>query len=183
MLIDLQDIIGRIKNGDQAAFRIIVEKYKQQAFSLAFRILCDEEEARDIVQDSFLRIWQKIDTYKMDAKFSTWMFRIVANRAIDRVRQMKRHDMVKLEKVAGTIDLLKKDQIMEEISNAEIAGLIRWLAEGLPEKQHMVFVLRDIQGLDSEEVQHILDMSDTSVKSNLYHARATIREKLLRELK
>ena len=183
MLTNLPEIIEKVKKGDQPAFRLIVEEYRQQAFSLAFRIVCDEEEARDIVQDSFVIIWEKIDTYKMNAKFSTWMLKIVANKAIDRLRRIKRHHMVKLDSVIGKIDALAMDTIDQQSENSELAEIIRWLSAGLPEKQQLVFIMRDIQGMESDEVQEILGMSETSVKSNLYHARISIREKLMKELK
>jgi RNA polymerase sigma-70 factor, ECF subfamily len=183
MLTDLNEIIERVKKGDQSAFRRIVDEYRQQAFSLAFRIICDEDEARDIVQDSFIKIWQKISTYDMSMKFSAWLCRIVANTAIDRMRQIKRSKLVTLEKSIGKIDLMNLDFTEKEADNKETARLIRWLAEGLPEKQKLVLILRDIEGIDSPEVRKILNMSENSVKSNLYHARITIREKLLKELK
>jgi len=183
MLTNLQEIIERVKKGDQAAFRKIVEEYRQQAFSMAFRITCDEEEARDVVQESFIKVWQKIGTYDMTQKFSTWLYKIVANSAIDRMRQIKRHNLVNLEKVINTIDQINLENTQMEVENKETARLIRWLAEGLPEKQQMVFILRDLQGVDSSEVQQILNMSETKVKSNLYHARISIREKLLKTLK
>jgi RNA polymerase sigma-70 factor, ECF subfamily len=183
MLTDLHEIIGRVKTGDQAAFRRLVEEYRQQAFSMAFRILCDEEEARDVVQESFIKVWQKIETYDMNGKFSGWLNTIVANGAIDRMRQIKRHRLVELDKVINTIDLLNLDITQAEADNQETARLILWISEGLPEKQKMVFILRDLQGVDSSEVQQILNLSETSVKSNLYYARKAIREKLLKEIK
>jgi RNA polymerase sigma-70 factor, ECF subfamily len=183
MLTDLDKIIERIKEGDQAAFRKLVEEYRQQAFSMAFRIVCDEEEARDIVQESFIKIWQKIGTYNMSMKFSTWLYRIVANSAIDRMRQIKRHNHVGLENVIGQIDYMNLDNDQTEFDNKETASLIRWLAEGLPEKQQLVFILRDLEGIDSPEVRKILNMSENSVKSNLYHARLAIREKMLKQIK
>jgi RNA polymerase sigma-70 factor, ECF subfamily len=183
MLTDQNNIIEKVKKGDQAAFRKVVEEYQQMAFSMAFRIVCDEEEARDIVQDSFIKIWQKIDTYDMTMKFSTWLCKIVANSAIDRMRQIRRSNHVKLENVIGKIDILNLDKTQKEIDNKETASLIRWLAEGLPEKQQLVFIMRDLEGIESSEVREILDMPETSVKSNLYHARLAIREKLLKELK
>ncbi len=183
MLTDFHEIIERVKNGDQAAFRLIVEEYQQMAFSMAFRIVCDEEEARDVVQDSFIKTWQKIDTYDMNQKFSSWLNKIVANTAIDRMRQIKRHNMISIEKVITQIDLPDPDNAQMKSDNEETARLISWMAEGLPEKQQLVFILRDLQGADSTEVQQILGMSESSVKSNLYHARRAIREKLLKALK
>lgn len=183
MLTDPDNIIELVKKGDQAAFRTLVEEYRQKAFSMAFRILCDEEEARDIVQDSFIKIWQKIGTYDMSMKFSTWLYKIVANTAIDRMRQIRRHNHVNLDKAIVKIDHLNIENMQKEADNKETARLIRWLADGLPEKQQIVFIMRDLEGIDSPEVRKILNMSENSVKSNLYHARAAIREKLLNEIK
>lgn len=177
---NVQEIINRIKEGDQAAFRELVEAYRQSAFSLAFRIVCDEEEARDVVQESFIKIWIKIGTYDPSQKFTTWMYRIITNNAIDKVRQLKRRRLVSIEKVQGRIEKKNAGSTGNDYENAEIARLITHLAEGLPEKQQLVFILRDIQGVDSGEVEKILDLSADSVKSNLYHARKAIREKLVR---
>lgn len=183
MLTDLDKIIEKVKQGDQAAFRPIVEEYQQMAFSMAFRIVCDDDEARDVVQESFIKIWQKIDTYQVSMKFSTWICKIVANSAIDRMRQIKRHNLVNIEKVVSKIDNRNQAITQDEIDNKETALLIRQLADGLPEKQQIVFILKDLEGIDSPEVGKILSMSETSVKSNLYHARTAIRERLLKELK
>jgi RNA polymerase sigma-70 factor (ECF subfamily) len=183
MLTDLQEIIEKVKKGDQAAFRKLVEAYQQQAFSMAFRILCDEEEARDIIQESFIKIWQKIDTYNMTMNFSGWLNKIVANSAIDRMRQIRKHNMVDVDKAIVKIDQLNHAITQTELDNKETANLIRWLAEGLPEKQKLVFILRDLEGIDSPDVMNILKMSETSVKSNLYHARIAIREKLIISIK
>jgi RNA polymerase sigma-70 factor (ECF subfamily) len=183
MPTDLLEIIEKVKNGDQAAFRRIVEEYRQLAFGMAFRIMCNEEEARDVVQDSFIKIWQKIGTYDMSQKFSTWICKIVANTAIDRMRQIKRHNLVNIDKVVTLIDRLNQGIDQQDFENEDTARIISWIAQGLPEKQQMVFILRDLQGVDSPEVQQILHMSETSVKSNLYHARLAVKEKLLKAIK
>ena len=119
----------------------------------------------------------------MNRKFSTWLLKIVVNRAIDRRRQMNRHLFVSLDQAISHIDALNPEISQKEINDKETAILIRWLAQGLPEKQQMVFILRDLQGFKSEEVQKILNLSETMVKSNLYHARIAIREKLTKALK
>jgi RNA polymerase sigma-70 factor (ECF subfamily) len=183
MLTDLEKIIEQVKNGDQAAFRKIVEEYRQLAFSLAFRIMCDEEEARDVVQESLIKAWQKIETYDIKRKFSSWLGRIVVNTAIDRMRQIKKHNLVSIDRVVALIERLDEGTDQARFENEDLGRMINWIAQGLPEKQKMVFILRDVQGSDSPEVQQILDMSETSVKSNLYHARMAIREKLIKVIK
>lgn len=184
MLTDLRDIIERIKSGEQDAFRKIVEEFRQPAFSVAFRITCDEEEARDAVQESFIKVWQSIDNYDMERSFSAWLMKIVVNSAIDRKRQMDRHHIVSLDQARKQIEAFRQDTGQEtEADNKEMALLINWMAQELPEKQRMVFILRDLQGMESEEVCQVLKMSADSVKSNLYHARSALKDKLTQALK
>lgn len=174
----LKKIIQKAQRGDGPSFAFLVEEYQQYAFSLAFRILCDEEEAKDTVQESFIKIWKKLGEFESSKKFTTWMYTIVTNCAIDRLRVIKRRKLVKMEEVAGEIALLAHDQVNRQMDNREIGQLIQFLAEALPEKQKLVFVLRDLQGLDSKETQDILNETEVFVKSNLYLARKTIKEKL-----
>lgn len=176
---DLQRTIQQITMGNQAAFRRLVEEYQQKAFRLSFRILCDEEEARDAVQDSFIKIWSKISTFDHRQQFNAWIYKIFTHTALDRLRSIKRRSRVNLEEVYRSVETIHTSNPDGELDNQEISGLIRALANGLSEKQQVVFVLRDIEGLSSAEVQEIMDMNETSVKSNLYHARRTIRKKLL----
>lgn len=175
----LQKIIQQIKKGDKAAFRQLVEHYQQAAFNLAFRMLGEEEEAKDVVQDSFIRIWEKIDTYNSKEKFTSWMYKIVNNRAIDSLRTRKRRPVISFEKLVP--DTIGAEEIGGDIllENREAGELIRVITNDLPEKQKVIFTLRDLQGLSPQEVQDITGMPETAIKSNLYHARITIREKLL----
>lgn len=183
MLTDLRNIIGRVRSGEREAFRGIVEEYRQQAYSVAFRITCDEEEARDAVQESFIKIWENLAQYDMERDFSAWMMKIVVNTSIDRKRQMDRHRLVRLDNAAKVLEVQDPHLFLKENDNKEMAALIHWMAGELPEKQQMVFILRDIQGMEAVEVQEILKMSADSVKSNLYLARTAIRAKLEKILK
>ncbi len=178
MSLELKDIIDKIKSGDKAAFKELVEQQQQYAFSLAFRILCNEEDARDTVQDSFIKIWRNIKSYNPKMKFTTWIYKIVTNSAIDRLRSAKRFSQVNLEDVSEILDKMNHQDLQVQLDNQEMGQLIHLIADELPEKQRMVFVLRDIQGVNSSEVVEILGQKETSVKSNLYHARKFIREKL-----
>ncbi len=174
----LQEIIKQIQKGDKNAFRLLVKKYQQTAFRLAFRMLGDEDEARDVVQDSFIRIWEKIDTYNENEKFTSWMYRIVSNRAIDSLRAIKRRSGISLEKLhPGKLETGESgaDIILE---NQEAGELIRFISCGLPEKQQLVFSLRDLQEFSSQEVQEITGMTEDAIKSNLYHARKAVRDRL-----
>jgi len=178
----LQEIIANIRNGDQQAFKTLVEMYQQPAYRLSFRILGNEEEARDAVQECFVRIWQKIGTFDPAREFIPWMYRVLTNVATDRMRRMKRQPIIPIDLVEGRMKgLLQHDQ-EAPLENRDLAMLIRTLAGSLTEKQKLVFILRDAEGMSSEEVEAITGMNADAVKSNLYHARKSVRERLFRIL-
>lgn len=178
MPTELHTIIKKSQEGDHAAFAILVREHQQYAYSLAFRILCDDEEAKDAVQESFIKIWNKIAEFDIKKRFTTWMYSIVTNCAIDRFRARKRRNFVQLNDVPEDIFEMAEANLNKKLENKEIGEIIRFIADDLPEKQRLVFVLRDLQGLDSVETQEILNESETFVKSNLYMARKSVRQKL-----
>ncbi len=171
---NLSHIIHQIQLGDKVAFRLLVEQYQQQVYAMAFRILCDEDEARDAVQECLIRVWKNIGSYNPEKNFKNWIFRILTNIAIDRLRSIKRLKHVAIDQV-GDLEGFNQDRKMD---NEEVARWIRLLADDLPEKQRLVFILRDVQGMESQEVEYLLNINETQVKSNLYHARKAIRTKL-----
>jgi len=179
MLSEQGDIIKQVKLGDHLAFKILVEKYQLYAYKLAFRILCDDEEAKDVVQDSFIKIWKKINSFDHSYKFTTWMYKIVTLTAIDRYRAIKKSSKVHLDEVNLSLDTISGHNLLIDVENRQLGETIKYLAENLPEKQRLVFILRDLQGMDSIEVQDILDMTATMVKSNLYNARKALKQKLI----
>lgn len=174
----IKEIISSIKQGDQQAFKKLVEHYQQYAFSLSFRILANEEDAKDVVQDSFIKIWKKIKEFDVELNFKTWMYKIVTHTAIDKMRQRSRFRAQDISDSAESIQNSFYTNLEKQLDNKEAAELITVIGDGLSEKQRLVFIMRDIEGMESGEVQSILDMPETAVKSNLYHARKAIREKL-----
>ncbi len=160
------------------AFRALVEQHQQYAFALAFRILCDEDEAKDAVQEGFIKIWKHIDTYNPGMEFTTWIYKIVTNSAIDRLRAQKQINTVPIETLGESIGRIQNHNHERDADNADLARLIRAISEKLPITQKLVFILRDIHGFPSKEVERILDLPENSVKSNLYHARKAVRGKL-----
>ncbi len=178
MLSGISEIIQQVKLGNHTAFKMLVESYQLYAYRLAFRILCDNEEAKDVVQDSFIKIWKKINSFDSKHKFTTWMYKIVTHTAIDRYRAITKSSKVNLEEVSFSFDTISDHNLLIDFENRQLGEMIKYLADNLPEKQRLVFVLRDLQGMDSIEVQEILDMSATMVKSNLYNARKVMKQKL-----
>jgi len=167
----------RAVSGDKQSFGYLVTKYQQYAYNLAFRIVCDDDDARDVVQESFIKIWKKMKQFDTSTKFSTWMYTIVTNTSIDFLRKAKRREIVSIENLEDRIHSVDSNP-ETHLDNKETGQLIQLASESLSQKQKLVFALRELQGIGTEEVGEILGLPADSVKSNLYHARKSIREKL-----
>ena len=177
-----EDVVSRSQCRDLAAFEQLVRNHQPYAFSLAMKFLCDEAEASDVVQESFLRVWKHIDRYDPNQKFTTWLYKIVVNLCVDRLRALKRNRGIFL---SG-----ERDPMMEDLpderdwetlrSHEQLADIIRVLSNRLSRTQKIVFTLRDLQDLTVEEVVEITGLSTGSVKTNLHYARKSIRDVLVR---
>ena len=176
----LEDLIAEAKNGDVHAFRKIVNSHQSYAYAIAFRFLCDEDDAEDVVQESFIRIWTHLKGFDSRMKFTTWMYKIVVNLCYDKAKSNKRRTRVftRWYDNSSEKDCVENTDIERDLINKETAALIKNIAEGLSEKQRMIFLLRDIQDLTIEEVADITGVSESAIKTNLFYARQNIRKKL-----
>ncbi|MDR1154041.1 MAG: RNA polymerase sigma factor [Bacteroidales bacterium] len=175
----IENLVERSKQRDTAAFRQLVEASRPLVFRLAFRLLCSEDEAKDIVQETFIRVWLHLHRYQNHTRFSTWLYRIACNLCYDRLRTMKRSQGA----FSTGIDLSEwdtpdGDDVEQSVINRDLKELITALTHDLTPKQRLVFTLRDIEGLELEEVREITGMSGAKIKSNLYLARQYIRNKI-----
>lgn len=173
------EILQRSVKGDMDAFRTLVELHQTFAYRLAYRLLGSDEEAKDIVQESFIRVWRHLPKYRANGKFTTWLYSIVTNLCYDRMKARKRRSKVirTLEQPFSAF-VASTDTLEGDIEAKDIARLILITAEALAAKQRLVFILRDVEDLSIAEVAQITGMSKGSVKSNLCHARHNIRIKL-----
>jgi len=171
-------LVARCRAGDCSAFRRLVERHEHYAYAIAFRLVCSEQRARDVVQESFIRVWKNLDRFDPDRKFTTWLYSIVAHQACDEMRSNRRRMGLftslreEGEREAGSGDLA------EEVSNRDLAESIRRLTGELPPTQRIVFILRDLQDMSVDEVSETLGLSHSSVKANLSYARTRIRKRL-----
>ena len=180
-LEQLDELILKANSSDTKAFEVIVRNYHRFGYAVAFKILCDEDDAKDIVQECFIRIWKHLNEYDKKIKFTTWMYKIVVNLCFDRLKSQKRRrnifkdfDEDSVMNVSSGIDLEK------ELTNKELAAMIKNFAFGLSEKQKTVFILRDMEDLSIEEVSEIMNISSGSVKTNLFYARQSIRKRIIK---
>lgn len=177
IMADIQ-LIQRVVLDDHQAFRSLVEKHQETAFRFAFRLVYATQDAQDLVQDSFIRIWGYRHKIKPDAKFTTLLYTIITNRWIDLDRrQRKRAFGSNVDELSGEM-LDPNARVEEDAINQDLASRIRILSQLLPSKQRLVFTLRDLEELSIDEVISITGISRASVKSNLSIARQKLRGKL-----
>jgi RNA polymerase sigma-70 factor (ECF subfamily) len=170
------DLIKRAIRGDRQAFRQLVESHQGLAYSIAYRFTGDELESEDIVQNAFVKLWKNLSKYNQEFRLKTWLSKIVTNLCLD---------YLKSEKKKRTVDRGHNKEMMmlpspheNKLEEEELRSIVYRLAEQLTAKQKAVFVLRDLEMLESDEVCQILQMTPGNMKSNLYYARLKIREGL-----
>jgi RNA polymerase sigma-70 factor (ECF subfamily) len=178
-----QQLVLRSKAGDLAAFDQLIRGCQSYAYSIAVRLLCDEDEAEDVVQQSFIRVWKHIGRFDQRRKFTTWLYKIVTNLCLDRLKATRRRSEVfsPLD-LNNDVDAVADEQSLDQIqTNEEMIRLVKALTGRLPAKQKLVFVLRDLEDLPMDEVSEITGLSVGSIKTNLHYARRTIRSLMERE--
>ncbi|MFC1583516.1 RNA polymerase sigma factor [Candidatus Neomarinimicrobiota bacterium] len=176
-----EEVIVQSINGDQRAFQCLVESYQSQAYALAMRFLRDENEAQDVVQESFIRVWKHLHSFDTDRNFGTWLYKIVTNCCLDHLKALRRwRRMFRFfeREEENSVELPGTGSVENEAHNRDLSRIIHKLVAILPRKQGTVFTLRDLQNLSVDEVAEVTGLSPGSVKTNLHYARRTIRKKL-----
>ena len=177
-MIDIK-IIEECRNGNFNNFRKLVDLTSPFAYSVAFRMLGNEEKAKDVVQETMVTIWQKLKKIKSAQVYKTWIYRIVVNKCYDEMRKMKRNpEYVADEQTWRLISERLSVGPSASMENSETANIIGILTDRLSKKQKAVFVLSDLEGMSNDEISDITGISKSAVKANLYHARKQISEKI-----
>ena len=167
-------LMERVKAGDMVAFNQIVDKYKDRLMNVIFRMVQGTEEAEDIVQETFLRVYQHRDSFDFRHCFSTWLYTIALNLARNELRKRKRFKFFDIFDMQG-----KEGEIAVEMElPSNLPQALEKALESLPEKYKAAFVLRDVQELPYEEVAQIMNIPLGTVKSRVNRARAILRDKL-----
>ena len=175
-MIDIK-LIEECRGGNLNNFRRLVESTSPFAFSVAFRMLGDEDQAKDVVQETMITIWQKLKKIKSAEVYKTWIYRIVVNKCYDQLRKRKRNpEFIADEQTWTLISNSISEGPSADLENKEIAQLISLLTNKLSVKQKAVFILSDIEEMSSDEISEITGMSGTVIKANLHYARKNISE-------
>jgi RNA polymerase sigma-70 factor, ECF subfamily len=178
-------LVQAAKAGDVGAFEQLVKRYDRNVFRIAQHITQNREDAEDVVQDAFLKAYGNLNQFQGQSKFYTWLVRIAVNEALMKLRRRRPERMVSLDEDVKT----EEDSLPREVADwspnpeqqytqAELRDILTRTIQGLPASFRTVFVLRDVEGLSTEETAEALDLSIPAVKSRLLRARLQLRERL-----
>ena len=182
---DLQYVTA-CRKGDTEAFSVLVGRHSQKMLNIAYRMLGDYDEACDVTQEAFLAAFRSIKAFKAEAKFSTWLCRIVINYAKNRLKQrqsLSRHESVSLDETTdGQGDCARCLAVSNEndpatlLERRELEAEVQKCISALDGDHREVLVMRDIQGFSYEEIRDVLQIPDGTVKSRLSRARMAIKD-------
>ncbi len=186
--LDDDALVTLVRNGDMQAFGVLVGRYQDRVFNLVYRMCSRRAEAEELAQDAFVKALERIDQFKGNSRFYTWLFRIAANLTISHQRRYKR---VRFHSIDGASeDDAPAENLTAEIAQrrapdpataAEVAETRDMVTEALAameEPFRIVLVLRDMQDMDYAEIAQVLDVPVGTVKSRLFRARGLLRERL-----
>ena len=180
-------LVQAAKGGDVGAFEQLVKRYDRNVFRIAQHITQNREDAEDVVQEAFLKAYRNLQQFQGQSKFYTWLVRIAVNEALMKLRRRKPERTVSLDEDIKT----DEDSVPREVADwspnpeqqynqAELREILTKTIQGLPSSFRTVFVLRDVEGLSTEETAEALELSIPAVKSRLLRARLQLRERLSR---
>lgn len=183
-----EELVRRVQQGKGEAFEELVRRYERKVYNIAYRLLGNEEDATEALQDTFLRAYRFIPRFKFKSSFYTWLYRIATNVSLTKLRRRKKQTTVSLdEPVKNTDDLIldipdTHTTPEEAFEQKRLRERLQAAIEKLPADFRAVVVLRDLEGLSNEEVSKVLGLSVPAVKARLHRGRMALREKLARYL-
>jgi RNA polymerase sigma-70 factor (ECF subfamily) len=175
--VDDRQLAAAARSGDEAAFAELVKRHQGGVRRLAARILLDDEEARDIAQLAFIRAWENLPRYDPSWCFSTWLYRIASNLAIDALRARGSRERTHQSQLR-LLSEASPPTAPEALQEKEVERIFRELAASLPPAQRQAFLLREVEGLATAEVAKIMGCSETTVRNHVFCARAALKREL-----
>ena len=183
--MDEKHLVALAQEGEITAFETLIEEYEARIYNLAYRMLGDAEDARDVAQETFLKAYSALGRFRGDASFSTWIYRIGRNCSLDAIRSRKRTRTYSLDAPVDTGDGEVTRQVEgdlpvpdEVVLTQERQDVINSALAELPDHHRAVIVMRDIEGFSYEEIAEVLEVRLGTVKSRLYRARTALHDRL-----
>jgi RNA polymerase sigma-70 factor (ECF subfamily) len=189
-VFDEAALVARAKAGDMEAFSDLVQHYDRRVFRMAKQITQNDDDAEDVLQESFLKAYSHLDDFQGNSKFYTWLVRIAVNEALMKLRKRRSDRTVPLDDPIDTGEdsvareiAVWEDNPEQKYSREEMASILDQAVQSLKPAYRTVFILRDIEEMSIEETAEALSLSISAVKSRLLRARLQLREKLTRQFK
>jgi RNA polymerase sigma-70 factor (ECF subfamily) len=169
-----RELVERVRRGDPGAFDSLVSQYMRRAFAVAYRLLGNREDAEDLVQETFMTVLRKIDSFERGRAFAPWFFRILVNRGLNarKSRALRTGDELPEHAASGGAS---PERAAEQ---AELRARLRTAMDGLPERQRVIVELFELEGFSGPEIAEILEIGDGTVRWHLHEARKTLRQVL-----
>lgn len=174
----MDELVRRATAGERDAFDEMVRRTHRDAYGLALRLTSDEEDARDVVQDAYLRAYRGLDRFRGDAKFSTWLYRIVANCASTTTGRRRRHRHEEMPDEAQMADARPDNDPAVQATVGDLRSRLDDAIRELPPRLRSVVVLRDVYDLPHDAIAEELDISVSAAKVRLHRARRRLRERV-----
>ena len=180
-------LVQELQGGNLEAFDKIVELYQKKIYALSFNLTRNAMDAQDVTQEVLLTLFRKINTFQGKSAFSSWVYRITLNASYMKLRSKKKEQSISLDDLLPTYNGagFQQEKIQDWSENTEsllftneTKSVIQKATDQLPEKEKVVFLLRDVEGLSTEKVSEILELTIPAVKSRLHRARLFLRKKL-----
>jgi RNA polymerase sigma-70 factor (ECF subfamily) len=174
---DDRQLVETIRNGDADAFETLVRRKTQKVYALCYRVIGNPEDARDISQLVFIKLWENLGKYDPAYAFDTWLYRMVTNVAIDFIRNRQSRDNA----VNSNLRLVKTASEAEQgvvVQRKEVENIFNDISTALSPKQKTIFIMREMDDLPSAEIAKILGCRESTVRNHLFNARKVMQQQL-----
>lgn len=183
------EMLLRVKEGDGTAYRGLVEKYQGRVYAMAYGMVRNREDARDIAQEAFVKAYNNLGKFRLESSFYTWLYRIAMNLAIDFTRKRKRRatsgfddEIAARDEHGGIAEIHHEDSPRKVLERKQLHARIMDAMEKLPDDQRQVVLLRELEGLSYREIADITGIPEGTVMSRLFYARKKL-QKLLSDIR
>lgn len=177
-MISDEEVVRRVLSGETALFEVIMRRYNQRLYRAARAIIRDDSQAEDIMQAAYVRAYEHLDQYAARAPFGAWLTRIAVNEALSRIRDKSHYGEPQGEGDPMDRFASSTPDPEQNAANTELSHLLEHLIEALPDGNRSVFMLREVEGMNTAETAHALSISEESVRIRLHRARLALRDAL-----